>query len=157
LRSQTEFRRHQPDHDSAVEGVAGDSYAGSANHRITTGFPSAWAKLSKREVARATAEVPNQYELIVIELSFILISGSDRLQLERDLLKPRQLCCGLQALQRERFVLLVFSSCKTNRPSQDDLRCRGIKLLHHCRSQASQDDRDQIFQGIVTAVDAGRS
>jgi hypothetical protein len=78
----------------------------------------------------------------VIELSFILISGSDRLQLKRDFFETRQLGCGLQTLQCECFAGLVISPSKTHRPAEDNTRRRGFELIHHSHSQSPQDNCD---------------
>src|ERR1044072_3021363 len=98
MRAEAEFWRPEPHHDATVERVAGDCAARGAEHGTTTSFLSAWSKTSKREVARAAAEVSDQNQLVAIELRLILVSGSDRPQLKRDLLEPGELSRSRQPL-----------------------------------------------------------
>src|SRR5688572_25724323 len=62
-------------HDFAVEGVAGDGDAISAQN-IPGGMPSAahaGPHLHEREVARAPAEIGDQNELVMVELALELV------------------------------------------------------------------------------------
>lgn len=90
MRAEAQFRRDQVHHDSAVEGVARNGYARSADDGSSTSPFSTGAKVRQREVTCSTPKVSYQNQLIVIQLGFILVCGGDWFQLECGLRKSRR-------------------------------------------------------------------
>src|SRR6185369_9297312 len=133
MRAKTQFRRHQIHHDSAVKGVARDCDTRSAHDGVSAGLSSTWTKLGQREVTCATTEVADQNQLVVIELSFILVCGGYWFQFECDFGKAGQIGCCSEPVDSQSFVLFGISSSKADGPADYDAGSWHIELFNDRR------------------------
>ena len=78
--AETQHRRDQVAHYLAIESVAGNADAVSADDRAWRSSCARRLQLNQRKIARPATEIGNQHELLVIEPLLVLVGGGDGLR-----------------------------------------------------------------------------
>jgi hypothetical protein len=79
FRAETQHRGDQVAHYLAIESVAGNADAVSADDRAWRFSCARW-QLNQRKIACPAAEIGDQHELLVIEPLLVLVGGGDGLR-----------------------------------------------------------------------------
>src|SRR4029434_659553 len=75
FRAETQHRGDQVAHYLAIESVASNADAVSADDRAWRFSCARRLQLNQRKIARAATEIGNQHELLVIEALLVLVGG----------------------------------------------------------------------------------
>src|SRR6266550_8454294 len=130
FRAQAEHRRNQAAHQLAVEGVAGDAYAVSAEdlaRRFSLSQP-AGLQLYEREIAGAATEVGDENRFLMVESPLVLICCGHGLGQKVYFIKSRVAKSAAQSVDGEFIVDGIFGAAEVHGTADNKLASQVAEL-----------------------------
>jgi hypothetical protein len=136
-------------HEPTVERVTRDRDAVGREH--VGGVEAASGHPHRGEVRRATAEVGDQHDALLLEVRGEVVRGGDRLGAEAHVGEASDARGAAEALLRERVVGRIVR--EAGRTTEHDARDVGVEVLVRAHADHAEERADQVLEGEGSTPD----